>query len=58
MKGVDICTLKFGGKKHPWVDLKIKGGNCVPPLKVVVDSLFFTVQGAVRRCTNALCSNL
>jgi len=29
---VDICTLKFGGKKHPWVDLKIKGGNREPPL--------------------------
>jgi len=37
---VAICTLKFGGK-HPWVDLKIKGGNCKPPLKVGVDTLFF-----------------
>jgi len=40
---VDICTLKFGGKKHPWVDLKIKDGNREPPLKVVVDTLFFTL---------------
>jgi len=40
---VDICTLKLGGKKHPWVDLKIHGGNREPPLNVVVDTLFFTV---------------
>jgi len=43
MKGVDICTLKFGGKKHPWAGLKIKVGNCEPPLKVVVDTLFYSV---------------
>jgi len=43
MKGVDICTLKFGGKKRPWVDLKIKGGNREPPIKVVVDTLFYSV---------------
>jgi len=39
--GVAICTLKFGGKKHPWVDLKIKGENCEPRLKVGVDTLFY-----------------
>jgi len=38
---VAICTLKFGGKKHPWVDLKIKGENCKSPLKVGVDTLFY-----------------
>jgi len=42
---VDISTLMFGGKKHPWVDLKINGGNCEPPLKVVVNTVFFTVCG-------------
>jgi len=36
-----ICTLKFGDKKHPWVDLKIKVENCEPPLKVGVDTLFY-----------------
>jgi len=41
IKGVAICTLKFGGKKHPWVDLKIKGGNREPPLKVGVDTFFY-----------------
>jgi len=45
MKGVDICILMFGGKKHPWVDLKIKSGNREPLLKVGVDT-FFTVRFA------------
>jgi len=35
--GVDISTLKFGGKKHPW---EIKDGNREPPLNVGVDILF------------------
>jgi len=26
--------------KHPWVELKIKGGNRERPLKVIVDTLF------------------
>jgi len=30
IKGVAVCTLNFSGKKHPWVDLKIKGGNREP----------------------------
>jgi len=38
---VAICILKFGGKKYPWVDLKIKDGNCEPPLKVCVDTLIY-----------------
>jgi len=38
---VAICTLKFGVNKHPWVDLKLKGGNCEPPLKVGVDTFFY-----------------
>jgi len=41
IKEVAICTLKFGGKKHPWVDLKIKGGNHEPPLKVGINKLFY-----------------
>jgi len=41
IKGVAICTLNFGGNKHPWVDLKIKGGNREPPLKVGRDTLFY-----------------
>jgi len=45
IKGVAICTLKFGGKKNPWVDLKIKGGNCELPLKVDVDILFYLQCG-------------
>jgi len=38
---VAICTLKCGGKKHPWVDLKIEGGNCELPLQVGIDTLFY-----------------
>jgi len=38
---VAICTLKFGGKKHLWVDLKINSGNCESALKVGVDTLFY-----------------
>jgi len=30
---VAICTLNFGGIKHLWVDLKIKGRNRELPLK-------------------------
>jgi len=37
---VAIYTLKCGGNKHPWVDLKINGGNRKPPLKVGVDTFF------------------
>jgi len=40
-KEVTIITLNFGGKKHPRVDLKIKGGNRETPLKVGVDTLFY-----------------
>jgi len=49
---VDICTLKFGGKKHPWVDSKIKGDNCEPPLKVVVDILFLQCSFSDNTKTN------
>jgi len=38
---VAICTPKFGGKKHTWVDLKLKGENREPFLKVDVGTLFY-----------------
>jgi len=37
---MDICNLKFDGKKHPWVNLKIKGRYLKPPLKLVVGTIF------------------
>jgi len=42
---VAICTLKFGGNKHPWVEFKTKGGNCEAPLKVGVDTLLYLQYG-------------